>query len=328
MKDTPLTSKIKRIDKKDVFALTLTAAILAAMVALMIDPSRYQDAFENGLILFAMNVLPATFPYLFFTKILLGLGLPEKLAKVLKKPLKLFGLPSSCGFLVVMSFLSGYPIGAKLTQELFSEGAISSRQAKAATALTSVSGPIFIVGTVGSAIFGDVKTGFIVLSSNLIAAFFNGLVWRDRRYEERMGKGYKKTSELSDACYDTVVTVLIVGGYIALFNMLAEILKGSGIFDFLVSSLDKIPFFKDNGVSEGLVYGLFEMTKGCLTLSRAGNLSSVAFSSGIIAFGGLSVVIQSVTFLSPCGVSFASFLVRKITQALLAFGICYLFLLI
>ena len=318
-----IRSAKSRLTSKEILYFTLSAAIIICMSAIMIRPDRYSKAFENGLSLFVLNVLPAIFPYLFFTKILSSLGVPEKMAKLLRKPLKIFGLPSSCAFLVVMSFISGYPMGAKLTKELYDDGGLSSSGARAATALTSISGPIFIIGTVGAAIFKSVKAGFILYAANFAASILNGLVWRNKNYVDTPMTANINKAKLSDAVYDTVMTVLVVGGYIAIFNMVADMLKDFGVIEGLSNAIDLVPIIRDSGASEGLVYGLLEMTKGCMTLSKAGtNALILAFSAGVTAFGGLSVIIQSVTFLSACKVSFGSFLIRKITQSLFAFLIC------
>ena len=308
---------------KEILAITESVAIIAAMIALMIHPQRYASAFGNGLTLFAMNVLPTMFPYLFFTKLLTATGFSNKLSKLLKKPLKFFGLPSCCGFVCVMSALSGYPIGAKMTADLKNEG-LNLEQCKALTALSSISGPIFIVGTVGSAIFGSVKIGFIILASNLLAALINGVIWKCRRYIDIPIREKIVSTKLSDVAYDTVMTVLVVGGYVALFNMLADILKDAELIDVVGNLLNAIPFFGDLGLGEGFIYGIAEMTRGCFVLSRQGiTQESISLSSALIAFGGGSVIIQSVTFLSEIGVSFPSFIIRKTTQAILAFAICY-----
>jgi len=315
---------------KEILALVESGIILALMIALMIKPSEYTKAFSNGLALFAMNVLPTMFPYLFFTKILTLTGFSEKLGKILKTPLKAFGLPPCCGFVWAMSIISGCPVGAKLSADLYKEGAIDQNAVKTLSALTSISGPVFVLGTVGSAIFNNAKIGVIVYVSNMIACFINGLIWK-RKGEIKDEKiiTYAKSSNLGDSAYDTVITVLIVGGYIALFNMLADMLTDFGLLEYLAFLLDKIPAIGKYKLGIGISYGLIEITRGAVFIANS-PISDITISvlSSIIALGGLSVAIQSITFLKQCKVGALSYLVRKFTQAGLsfffAFGICCL----
>lgn len=86
---------------------------------------------KDGVILFWAAVLPALFPFFFFTRMLTGLGFPETIGKFFEKPVKfLFHTPPISAYIFFMSVLSGYPIGAKLISEFYKNGVINTEESK------------------------------------------------------------------------------------------------------------------------------------------------------------------------------------------------------
>jgi hypothetical protein len=74
-------------------------------------------------------------------------------------------------------------------------------------------------------------------------------------------------------------------------------------------------------VLEGIVYGLVEITNGVNIISQS-NLKTkdiIVIITTIISFGGLSVYMQSMTFLGKAKISGKYFLLTKITHALIAY---------
>ena len=76
------------------------------MGAFLWKPARSMDSIYRGLLLFAVSVLPAMFPFFFFSKLLTSLGMAEDIAKYTKKPIAYgFGAPEIGGYLFIMSVL-------------------------------------------------------------------------------------------------------------------------------------------------------------------------------------------------------------------------------
>ncbi len=55
----------------------------------------------------------------------------------------------------VMGIISGYPVGAKIVTEFKNNGECSKAEAERLLSFTNNSGPLFIIGTVGIAMFGN-----------------------------------------------------------------------------------------------------------------------------------------------------------------------------
>ena len=177
------TSGIKFNVKKRLPKNTLPAlAVGLFMVLLVLRPSYFLDSASRGLLLFATSVLPAVFPFFFCSSLLTALGGANALSRLGAKPVRaLFNSPPVGAYVLTLSMLSGYPIGAATTADLYLRGAINSDDAKRICSFTSTSGPIFILGTVGSAVFGSPVCGAVILAAHYAAAVTTGIVFRGRR---------------------------------------------------------------------------------------------------------------------------------------------------
>ena len=79
-------------------------------------------------------------------------------------------------------------------------------------------------------------------------------------------------------------------------------------------------------LSKAIVNGIMEVTHGCVDLSIVAikpYLCSI-IACGLISFGGLSVHLQSIVFLTECKIKYKYFLLTKITHSLLSIGVCAL----
>ena len=320
-------------------AHTVLALIILFLIgAMILNPNRYMASVYNGILIFGTQVLPALFPFFFLTKMLSSLGAAEIFGRVLRRPLKLlYNAPPQAGYVFFISAVSGYPVGARLTSDLAENGIITNAEANSMASFTSTSGPIFIIGAVGAAMFQNRFFGYLLLIAHLGGALLNGLLYRNKpaasrgtspaclspkRSAEPYPEQCKTDNLLSQIVYDSVISVLLVGGYIALFNMLADVLYDVGVIGFFAA----IPafLFRTAGAPEqlatGIVMGLFEVVRGCLeisVISGAGRLA-LPITTGLLSFGGASVIIQSVTFLGKNKLSAGKFILMKLTHALFA----------
>ena len=118
----------------------------------------------------------------------------------------------------------------------------------------------------------------------------------------------------SNPLTDSVLSVLAVGGAIAIFYAFSGILRDALGWAGL-----------ENGFLSATVTGLIEMTSGCKLCADIGGIYSVALSAFLVTFGGGCVLIQQTVFLSRAGVKTFPFMAVKFLQgcvaALIALGL-------
>lgn len=311
--------------------ILLIAVVLSVTIPLVVFPDRYVRSVFGGMELYALSVLPALFPFFFFSKILSELNFGYDLGAVMKRPLRFFfRSPPIAGYIFVMSMLCGYPVGAKLLADFYARGQLDGTQVKKIAAFTSTSGPLFVVGTVGVSMLGDKKAGFLILICHYLSAVLNGLVYgnlvgrKSRSGGELVVPAVDYGSLLGNGMSSAVASVAMVGGYVAVFNMVVDLMCDVGWVKWIGERLASVGLPLRLG--EGMILSFVEVTKGCLTLSLSGfPISSVAPLVALaVTFGGVSVTLQSLTYLSKCRVPAGYFLLTKTTQGLFAFGLAKL----
>ena len=110
----------------------------------------------------------------------------------------------------------------------------------------------------------------------------------------------------------------MVGGLIVLFSVLTSLLDFYGVFKPFVAALAEI--FGSETLAEGIIYGAFECTGGITRLAATGiSKGAFAVAAGMCGFGGLSVIAQSLAYLSGAKIKAAPFLLSKGASAALNF---------
>lgn len=309
----------------------LIAAVLTLMLAVLLSPSDYITAVFGGLLIYVQNVLPALFPFIFFTKLLTMLGTSDALSKGLARPCNaLFRTSSATAYIISMSMMCGYPIGAKLAEEFYLRGEINSHECEKITATASTVGPIFVIGTVGTLLMGNKIFGYIILASHILGSIICGIIIRGKKVEYSRPiitakLSTNNTDILNTTMCDSIISVLSVGGYIAMMSIIISFFEQIYFFDIIADAMSYIGV--NEVLTKGVLIGLFEMTYGVTTLS-SGFLPPhiiVPTATFIVTFGGICIHMQSMNFLSKCGVRYSIFLLIKLLQAVIASCISFLF---
>lgn len=287
--------------------------VALAFVLFLAFPSRYLQCVREGISLWAVSVLPTALPMLFLTKLLSQTPLYFRLTRRLCPLFRPFGVSYAGGGCAILSFLSGYPAGSRAIADAYEQGAIPKDELLRAAALSTTSGPAFLVGVAGVAMAGDATSGWIMYLSHLAGVLLP--VWFLARFSSR-----KATSSApppihttdTQALQSSVFAVLTVGGAIALFYcfgcMLTDLLSFLPLPDTLCNVLT----------------GLVEMTTGCAHLLTDKCASSISLCVFLVTFGGGCVLLQQWTFLCKTPIRLRQFLSIKLLQAIVAALIAYL----
>lgn len=313
-------------------ATVLGFVVCFFIICLIVNPQKYVQSVYNGLLLFANTVAPALFPFFFFTKLLTGLGFADYLAKIGGKPIqKMYNCPKSAAYVFIMSIMSGYPVGSKLVCDLYSNHQITTQEAKRICSFTSTSGPLFVVGTIGALMFKSALCGYICFFCHIFASLINGFIYRGKNKNDNtmaLATTYDHDRILSDSINSSILSVLVVGGYIAIFSMVVDVLLDLGIIAFISVPISWLLSICNQPpeLAQGIVICFVEITRGCLEISKCGVdfLVALPYVCAMLSFGGMSILLQTSTFLNSCGVKFSYNLLTKFTQAVLSFIITFL----
>ena len=303
------------------YNLLVSIFIIYIIINMVIYPQLYIEQTLNGITAWALNVLPSILPFIVLTKILSSLGCINKFTIFFKKIFySLFKTPAISSYVFFTSIISGYPVGAKMTADLYLNGEITKQDAFRMTSFCSTSGPMFILGAVGIGLFHNIIYGYILLISHILGAFFNGIIYRNLKVKDDTlkindEKFIKIKNNFSTIIIDSTLSILSVGVIITLFFV-------------IITSLNPILNLFPPFISS-ILSGFIEITKGCIELSNFSNtIFSIIATSFIISFGGLSTIIQSITMLDKLKMPLKLFILQKFTQAVISTIICFLIFII
>lgn len=143
-------------------------------------------AVKNGLLLFANNVVPTLLPFFIATELLMHTNILNIIGKLFTPIMKpLFNVRGEGAFAFIMGFISGYPIGAKIAVNLRNNNICSKEECERLLSFTNNSGPLFIIGTVGITMFGNVALGIILFIAHFLASLTVGFLYRFWKNENR-----------------------------------------------------------------------------------------------------------------------------------------------
>lgn len=293
-----------------------TLVILLAITLFIVSPKNCMQATSNGIKVWLINVVPALFPFFILTKIIILLN--QTSIPVLDKFTNKFFKTNNAGLVYFLSLLSGYPVGAKLISGYYESGAINKETATKMFGFCSTSGPMFIIGTVGIGIFQDVKIGYILLISHVIGSFLNGILYRGKNIPQNNFKTCISKSSLNEIMFDSINSILMVGGYIIFASVVIELLKLSSILTIITKLICIIPGF-DSVTVYSFLCGVIEITNGLILLGNTAISMQlkVILASIIIALSGICIMLQSSAFLNKIGIKKRTLLVQKLTQSVL-----------
>ncbi len=323
----------------------LIAFVAVMAVLLLIYPENGLNSARFGLNIWFSAVLPALFPFMAASFLLLETGIVRLIAHVFAPVTRfLFFAPGESAYVFLASALSGYPVGARLSAELYADKQITEAEAQRIIRFTSVSGPVFMTGTVCSGLLGLPEAGVYLAAAHYLSAIAVGIffgVFARRQHLKINNKPrarfadawaqFKKDAAycppigdlLSSSIEKALQVLLKVGGFIILFSVVLEMLSVTHVMDALRWAY--MPVANMAGFSaestQALLFGGVEMTSGC---ARAAALSvpiqvKLPLIAGIIAFGGLCIHMQTTAMTASAGLKPKGFALAKSIQAMLAF---------
>lgn len=336
--------------KTHIFIFKLKSYILPLLfllftLSLLIFSSSNMLAAKNGLKLWANSVVPSLFPFFIATELLSKTNIPYILGKIFNRFMKpLFNIKGVGSFAIIMGWISGYPIGAKIATNFRKQNILSKEECERILSFSNNSGPLFIVGTCGISLFGSTQIGFLLLLTHILASFTVGILfkfWKKSYPKQSPNKKniYNSSSislsnlgrVLGECIYNSISTILMIGGFIVLFSVIVSILNKSKIlifFSALLSPIFNILHIPTKFIIP-IITGIIEVTNG---ISQVANIQIKAISINIIitafllGLGGISVLLQVLSVISKTDLSIKPYIIGKTLHGIIAALYTFIFI--
>ena len=281
-------------------------ALGGVLVLFLAEAGFVRAAAAEALSLCARSVIPALFPFLVVSSLLLSLGLGELLSPMLAglmEPLfRVDGVGSSA---LLLGLVGGYPIGAKTAADLYRGGRLSRPEAERLLAFCNNSNPVFLISVLGGGVFGSVRAGVWLWLIHLLSALLTGLLFRNHGGPARRQAGgtaafqaVSLSAAFVAAVRESLSGMLSVCAFVTFFYVLARPLASLG------------------GWLGPVLVGLTELFS--LTPLLRPDRFGFILASAMAGWGGLSVLCQTAAVLEGSGLRLQSCAAGKAVQGLLA----------
>lgn len=261
-----------------VHPLSITALVAFIIAVLMaVYPTETLHSSLRGLSIWWEVLFPALFPFFVISELLLGFGIVHFFGKLLDPLMRpLFRLPGIGGFVVTMGYISGYPVGARLTAQLWAQRLINRTEGERLVAFTTTSDPIFLIGAVSVGFFQNAAVAPILAAAHYGGGLVIGLLMRyhDRgktasadvlhqnanmqsnsskekgrlrrsriaialkaMHEARLLDGRGLGRLLQDSVQSALRLMIVVGGLVVFFSVVMEMLTHAGLVEALSDAL-------------------------------------------------------------------------------------------
>lgn len=288
----------------------LTLCFFAAMtVCMLCHSARSSQLALEGLNLWFTKMIPALLPFMILSGVLIGTGLSDSFAALFAPVLgPLFRLSDSCLYCIIIGFLCGFPMGARVCAQSLEKGRISAREATLLLAFCNNIGPVYFTGYVlGLFPIKHIPAAFAGMYG---IPLLYGLLLRYtlfRQIPASKGQHAAKTppptpgmllAQLHTSILSGLDAITVLGGYMIfcnLLNLLPGLLFQAGA-----------PFLE-------LIGPLLEITSGLARLSAANR----TWAYIVLPFGGLSCIAQTYSCIQNTELSLAEYTFHKIVQTVL-----------
>ena len=312
----------------------LLSLFTALTLSMLLESEKAFSLSLAGLNLWFEKMIPTLLPFMILSGILIRMNLSDSFARLFAPLLRpVFRLSDSCLYVLIIGFLCGFPMGARVTAESLQHGKLSKREASLMLAFCNNIGPIYFSGFVLT-LFPAAKplpfwAGMYLLPL-LYGLFLRRMVYRDipcpvpaagRSVPASASRASADRSVLSSASHassalsgrslmaqtqEAVTSALVsqasLGGYMILFNLM------NLLPDLFLPAGAVLP--------RALCGCLLEITGG---LSRL-DPSDAFWAFVLLPFGGLSCIFQTYSMIRDTGLSLRLYVFHKCVQTMLAFA--------
>ena len=273
---------------------------------------QYRAAAEGakaGLAACGNVLIPALFPFLALSVIIGG----SSAGKILSAPVGvlgklLYGAPKRLGAAILLSWIGGYPAGAKVLAEQLEHGDITPQDAEKALCFCVNSGPAFMTGVVGGAVFGSATVGLGIFGCQLVAGVLTArlMLWKTPFATElpHLPKHMEEpfASLLVRAVTGASASMIAMCAFVVFFTTLTAILQACGVLGAAAGVLSTIT----GGIltvegAKCLLAGLLEICGGSAAAVSLLPRQAALVLPFLLSFSSLSVICQvSACFPAGC----------------------------
>lgn len=278
---TKPNQKTKRLIRK----LLISISVLTLFFLTITLSKEISTYVLDGLRLALKVIIPSVFPFLLITDLFTNNISVEKISPIRKAFEKLFGISGYAASTFLCGVLCGFPIGAKMSIELYKNGIISKYECERLMSFCNNASPAYVIFVIGMTLRSSLYQGMALYLLMIFSAFFTGVILGTSK-QKNIYKVFiyeQKYSFVSSVQRSTEICISICG-FITTFAIICGLIKR----------------VIKNKLLCGILISFFEIGNASLFLSDLCIFRpciSFALTSFCISFSGISVIAQTQSIL-------------------------------
>lgn len=285
--------------------------ILFLTLMLPVKSAVSSEAVKSGIEICFSVLIPSLFPFIFFSSLLscYAGSVISALFSGLISPV--FNISPAAASSVVLGTLGGFPTGAAVASELYSEKKITKSEAELLPVFSNNAGIMFVLFAVGEGVFKSVRTGAALYTVHLLSSLITGILMRPGGKCTQKKEPVKKAlSSFSPGPIYRAFSKCIFSSVRSMAAICANFLVWRTVSFILFSTAE--------GTLFAVGKGLLEMTGGLFSLGSAPSFPAAAL---ILGFNGLCIHMQTASVFFSSGLSPAKCILGKCISAAVSFAL-------
>ncbi len=300
--------------QKNPVSILSVAVVFILTVVILLYPSVCLYYALNGLNLWFQKMIPALFPFMVLSGIMIRMNLTDAFTKLLTPVLKpLFHVNANCIYGIVIGFLCGFPMGAHVSADLYERNRINKKEAEFLLAFCNNIGPVYFISfalpTIGISSTLPALIGMYGIPL-LYGLFLRYIIYKNDIYEhyiptDKQIQPLNFLEALDESIMASLNSITKLGGYMIIFNLL-------NVLPHLCISQSEVKS----------IFGcLLEITGGLLILGKQNSQAGLF----MLSLGGLSCIAQTYSMIKNTDLSLKKYIIHKLVISALC-SVYYLFL--
>lgn len=300
------------ITKKSLYRIFITLVFLLLFYLMLRFPAESVFYAFTGLTLWFQKMIPSLFPFMILSGIMIRMDLTKYFALVLSPLLKpIFKVSGNGAYCIIMGFLCGFPMGAKVIADLYERGKLSKTEAVYLLSFCNNIGPIYFT-SFALPVLGLPNSLAYLFGMYGLPLIYGMILCRLPQYSVQLRQkqnipaliNHNSSSpesssilvHIDGAIHSAIESITKLGGYMILFNLL-------NLIPALILPPNLLPL--------GNLF--LEITSG---ISRIGNSFQIIVLI-MLPFGGLSCIAQTYSIIKNTDLSIGSYCIHKCLLTLL-----------
>ena len=286
-------------------------------VLMLLFPRETFAGATNGLLLWFQILLPTLLPFMIVSNLLISTNAVSYISRFLRPFIqKLFCVSENGCYAILVGFICGYPMGAKVIADLLRTGRISKKEGAYLLSFCNNTSLMFIVSFLVMQNFQDESLLFgtlgILLLSPILCSFLFRIYYHVGKEKMPSSLGGGPQIHFHFAAFDHSImngfeTITKVGGYMILFSILFALGKNLPV-RWLLPTLEisnGIPWLINCGLPFHVVYPLV---------------------LGVTSFGGFCATAQTYSMTYQAGLPILPYIIQKLITAMVTSLLAILYL--